>query len=70
MRLNGWQRLWVVLAALWFPVTVWQFVTIGDGSATSIGLGILVCATPLALLYAAGLTVAWVRRGFERQQAR
>ena len=66
MRLNGWQRLWVVIASLWMPLGIWQWAVLSP-SLQGLALGFAVCATPLAVLYAAGLTVAWVRRGFREQ---
>jgi len=63
MRLNAWQRLWIVAAALWTPIAFWQWVALGS-SAQAAAVGFAVWATPLAGLYMAGVTVAWVRRGF------
>lgn len=31
MRLNGWQRLWVVLAAVWLLALAWQFFRLVPG---------------------------------------
>jgi len=68
MRLNGWQRLWVVIAALWTPIGVWQLTTVlSRPSVATTVLGIAAWATPSALLYLVGVTVAWVRRGFTEQ---
>ena len=74
--LNGWQRLWVVVTIAWvglwlaFIVTIsvsdgmeGRFVLNGmEGRFVLASLAFAV-ATPV-LLYAAGLGVAWVRRGF------
>jgi len=67
MRLNGWQRLWVVIAALWTPIGVWQSAVLLPMSVQAVAVGFAMWATPLVVLYAAGLTVAWVRRGFTQQ---
>ena len=67
MRLNGWQRIWTIIAAAWFPLAVWQFSANVSGSgpnAQDIAAGMAVGAAPLLLLHAQGLVIAWVRRGF------
>ena len=72
MRLNGWQRLLVVLAVLWTLVVgfvVWQQLQqLSDLSVERWALSALAVLgywlfPPLAL-YAAGLTIRWVYRGF------
>ena len=105
MRLNGWQRLWVVVAVLWTcsvlpsayfvgwpgPQTVNEALAAGGvviespqpppppPSAEALdearqafrsrrvrfaGIVLMIWTIPPALLYAFGLSVGWVRRGF------
>ena len=65
--LNGWQRLWVVVTVAWVGLWLAFIITISvsDGMEGRFVLASLAfaVATPV-LLYAAGLGVAWVRRGF------
>jgi predicted membrane channel-forming protein YqfA (hemolysin III family) len=68
-RLNGWQRLWVVLSALWlalvcaFTALVWSSQ---GGSASVLLYAFLGWVLPSALLYLLGLSAAWIIRGFRR----
>jgi hypothetical protein len=68
MKLGGWQRVWVLIAALWLPLGGWQFaVDSGPASTPSITRvlsGLAMWAGPLLMLYGIELAVAWVRRGF------
>jgi hypothetical protein len=74
VALNGWQRLWVVFMCAWgvmcvgigiaIAPTVWRSGNISPGFAL---LGFAV--VPPVLLYAVGLGVAWVRRGFQQSKA-
>jgi len=73
MQLNGWQRMWAVIVALWTMLWLWQipvFIRSMELTAASIVNSFTIWAIPPMALYGAGLTVAWVRRGFERQSAR
>ena len=71
MRLNGWQRLWLVASILWAVVIlalggILQF----DGdqtvrSAKEILLVVRLWVVPVAAVYGFGVGLAWVRRGFQ-----
>ena len=71
--LNGWQQLWLVFTCPW--VVFWVVVSIGiavnalgntppENIFTVIVAVLAMTVVPPTLLYAAGLGVAWVRRGF------
>ena len=63
--MNGWQRLWVFLGSLWMLIWIWYLLRSGWSWEDSIwALGIAVFWW--ALLYAIGLGMAWVVRGFRR----
>jgi hypothetical protein len=67
MVLNGWQRLWLVTAVLLFPLVAWQFTgTLEDKSSTPVVIAAFVTAwaVPVGVLYAGGVVVAWVIKGF------
>jgi hypothetical protein len=67
VTLNGWQRLWVVVTAPWAVLWVGGALLFGfDGSGVFL-LSIIV--VPPVLLYAVGLGVVWVRRGFHQPKA-
>jgi hypothetical protein len=71
MRINGWQRLWLVASILWAVVILLlagvlrsngdQTVPSADGALFVVRLWIV----PVAAVYGLGLGLAWVRRGFE-----
>jgi hypothetical protein len=70
MRINGWQRLWLLASILWAAAIlllagILQF----DGSQTvpSASEALFVARlwiVPVATVYGMGLGLAWVRRGF------
>jgi hypothetical protein len=63
-RLNGWQRLWVVLSFTWLvliALMVWYVPTFPFFRA------FLIWAIPSGLLYAGGLAVKWILAGFFRK---
>ena len=71
MRINGWQRLWLLASILWGGVILvlaggLQF----DGNQTvpSANEALFVMRlwiVPVAAVYGFGLGLAWVRRGFQ-----
>ncbi len=70
-RLNGWQRLWVVLSVLWSPgwmgligyVILYPAEYPGRaGEVILMGFGIWL--GPIVALYALGLASGWMRQGF------
>ena len=70
MRINGWQRLWVLASILWAVVIlllagILQFD--GDHPAASANDALFVARlwiVPVTAVYGFGLGLAWVRRGF------
>ena len=68
--LNGWQRLWLLASILW-AVAVLALAGIfqSDGnqtvpSANMVLFVVRLWMVPVAAMYAFGLGLAWVRRGF------
>jgi hypothetical protein len=66
INLNGWQRLWVVLAIMWcVPIGAFLVATAPHPYDREYGgVAALVVIIPPSLLYLGGLAVAWIRRGF------
>jgi hypothetical protein len=65
MRLNGWQRLWVLLSLPWslgWCVSGLFMAIDGDNDAIA---AILLAIAPIPA-YLIGEGVAWVRRGFRK----
>ena len=71
MRINGWQRLWLLASILWAVVIlvlagILQFD--GDQTVPSANEALFVVRlwiVPVAAVYGIGLSLAWVRRGFQ-----
>jgi hypothetical protein len=71
MRINGWQRLWLLASILWAVVIlvlagILQFD--GDQTVPSANVALFVMRlwlVPVAAVYGFGLGLAWVRRGFQ-----
>ena len=70
MRINGWQRLWLVASILWAVVILalagilqsdYQTVPSANEAMFVVRLWIV----PVAAVYVFGLGLAWVRRGFQ-----
>ena len=71
MRINGWQRLWLLASILW-AVVILALAGIlqsgGDQTVPSANVALLVARlwfVPVAAVYGLGLGLAWVRRGFQ-----
>jgi hypothetical protein len=71
MRINGWQRLWLLASILW-AVVILALAGIlqsgGDHTVPSANVAMLVVRlwiVPVAAVYGFGLGLAWVRRGFQ-----
>jgi hypothetical protein len=67
MRINGWQRLWLVASILW-AVVILLLQSGGDQTVPSANGARFVVRpwiVPVAAVYALGLGLAWVRRGFQ-----
>ena len=67
MRLNGWQRLWVLIAGVWALVVVTYELPRWGPEVPPSGFLIWILfwwAVPMLGLYGLGWGIAWVRRGF------
>ena len=62
MRINGWQRLWLLASILWAVVIL---VLAGVPSANEALFVVRLWIVPVAAVYGFGLSLAWVRRGFQ-----
>ena len=60
MRINGWQRLWLLASILWAVVVLLLAVPSAGEALFVVRLWIV----PVAAVYGFGLGLAWVRRGF------
>jgi hypothetical protein len=71
MHINGWQRLWLLGSILWAVVilTLAGIFQSGGGhlvpSANMVLFVVRLWIVPVAAVYAFGLGLAWVRRGFQ-----
>ena len=71
MHINGWQRLWLLGSILWAVVILalaGSFQAGGDRvfpSANMVLFVVRLWIVPVAAVYAFGLGLAWVRRGFQ-----
>jgi len=71
MRINGWQRLWLVASILWAVVILLLggiLQSDGDETVPSANAALFVgrlWIVPVAAVYGFGLGLAWVRRGFQ-----
>ena len=71
MRINGWQRLWLLASILW-AVVILALAGIlqsdGDQTVPSANVVLFVVRlwiVPVATVYALGVGLAWVGRGFQ-----
>jgi hypothetical protein len=69
MHINGWQRLWLLGSILWAVVILALAGRFQSGggpipSAEMILFVVRLWIVPVAAIYAFGLGLAWVRRGF------
>ena len=71
MRINGWQRLWVLASILWAVVILVLAGILrfdGDQTVPSASEALFVARlwiVPVVAVYGFGLSLAWVRRGFQ-----
>jgi hypothetical protein len=64
--LNGWQRLWLVASILWAVVVLALAWTPDRGwTMQSAQFVVRLWIVPVAALYGLGLSLGWVRRGFQ-----
>ena len=73
MHINGWQRLWLLASSLWAVVILALSGILqvdGDHAVPSANMVLFVVRlwiVPVAAVYALGLSLAWVGRGFQVQ---
>lgn len=68
MRINGWQRLWLLASILWAVVILVLSGILqsdGDQAVQSALFVVRLWIVPVAAVYGFGLGLAWVRRGFQ-----
>jgi hypothetical protein len=67
--LNGWRRLWLVASILWAAVILalaGRFLPSDSGWTMQSALVVVrLWIAPVATIYAFGLILAWVMRGFQ-----
>jgi len=68
MHINGWQRLWLLASILWAVAILALSGTLQSGHAVPSAHVVLFVVrlwiVPVAAVYALGLGLAWVGRGF------
>ena len=65
MRINGWQRLWLLASILW-AVAILARAGIQTVPSADVALFVVrLWFVPVAAVYGFGLGLAWVRRGFQ-----
>ena len=64
--LNGWQRLWLLASVIW-AVMLFALAGMPDSGWTIQNALVVVrlWIVPVAAVYALGLSLAWVMRGFQ-----
>jgi len=65
MRINGWQRLWLLASILWAVVVLLLAGIQTVPSANAVLFVVRLWIVPVAAVYGLGLGLAWVRRGFQ-----
>ena len=71
MRMNDWQRLWLLVSIPWAVVILALAGILQSGGLQTVSranvalLVVRLWFVPVAAVYGFGLGVAWVRRGFQ-----
>jgi hypothetical protein len=67
MRVNGWQRLWLLASIVWAVVLLaLSGILQSDGPrANEVLFVVRLWIVPVVAVYGVGLGLAWVRRGFQ-----
>jgi len=69
LKLNGWQRLWVVLSILYLLAVIFVASLMWPNSSQEqlevVLDSLLVWVLPVGALYILGLSVGWIIRGFK-----
>jgi hypothetical protein len=65
-KFTGWRRLWAIFSVSYFIAValITTYVAYYEEIAQSVGVGILLFATPVAFLYCLGLGVSLIYRDF------
>lgn len=65
MKINGWQRIWVVVSVAWAAMTIW-FLGHEDVDTSDTSTLWMVGAVigPPMMLYVSGWMIGWILRGF------
>jgi hypothetical protein len=66
--LNGWRRLWIVVSLAWALLIAGLTSIEPPTTLNEVLITGLVLAIPPAVLYSAGLAIAWVLRGFRESK--
>lgn len=74
MRINGWQRLWLVASILW-AVVILLLAGPSNGAQTVPNANVVLFLVrlwlvPVSAAYGLGLGLAWVRRGFQQVESK
>ena len=72
-KLNGWQRLWILVAILYFIVLtiygLYSYVDDDSGIIWQYVIGLmLIWSIPSLTLYILGRAIGWVYKGFKNKQ--
>ena len=62
-KLNGWQRLWVVLSGVWLFIVGLLLIV---GSGIPLFSAVMIWAIPPIVLYIVGLAIKWILGGFTK----
>ena len=67
MRINGWQRVWLLASILWAVVilALSGILQSGGPTANEALFVVRLWIVPITAVYAFSLGLAWVRRGFQ-----
>ena len=67
MRINGWQRLWLLASILWaIAILALSGILRSNGpTAREVLFVARLWIVPITAVYGFGLGLAWVRRGFQ-----
>ena len=68
MRINGWQRLWLLASILWAVAILVLSGLLQSDVDQTVQSALFVARlwiVPVAAVYGFGLGLAWVRRGFQ-----
>jgi hypothetical protein len=70
MHINGWQRLWLLASVIWGVAILAFSGILGSGEAVpsaNILFILRLWVVPVVAVYALGVSIAWVGRGFQAE---